>query len=76
MSQSATPAVKTPGKWKALHQIWKEAGDGQPLPRNFAVEMAVAARANPSTARTQAQRWLSTFVQRDAQAALVGETAH
>lgn len=59
MSKEA--AVKTPGKCASLHVMWNEAGEGQPLPRNFAVEMAVAAGANPSTARTQAQRWLSTF---------------
>ena len=76
MSKSATPAVKTLGKCATLHQLWNEAGEGEPLPRSFMVEMAVAAGANPSTARTQAQRWLSTFAQRDAQAALVGETAH
>lgn len=59
MSKQA--AVKAPGRCASLHAMWNEAGAGQPLPRNFAVEMAIAAGANPSTARTQAQRWLSTF---------------
>ena len=74
MSKQA--AVKIPGKCASLHAMWNEAGDGQPLPRNFAVEMAIAAGANPSTARTQAQRWLSTFQQREQMAELVGESAH
>lgn len=69
-------AIKTLGKCASLHAMWNEAGDGQPLPRNFAVEMAIAAGANPSTARTQAQRWLSTFQQREQMAELVGDTAH
>jgi len=68
--------VKTPGKCASLHAMWNEAGDGQPLPRNFAVEMAIAAGANPSTARTQAQRWLSSFQQRERMAELVGDTPH
>ena len=54
MSTSATPAIKAPGKCASLHAMWNEAGDGQPLPRNFIVEMAIASGANPSTARTQA----------------------
>ncbi len=56
--------------------MWNEAGDGQPLPRNFAVEMAIASGTTPRTARTQAQRWLASFQQRDEMAALVGDTAH
>ena len=76
MSKSATNAVKTPGKCAALHEMWDEAGEGQPLPRSFAIEMAIASGANASTARTQIQRWLSTFAQREQLAALVGETTH
>jgi hypothetical protein len=37
--------------------------------------MAIAAGANPSTARTQAQRWPSSFQQREQMAALDGDTA-
>ncbi len=40
---SKTQETKAPGKCAALHQMWNDAGDGQPLPRNFAVEMAIAA---------------------------------
>lgn len=74
MSKQA--AVKTPGKCESLHAMWNEAGDGQPLPRTFSVEMAIAAGANPSTARTQAQRWLRTFQHRELMAELVGDAAH
>lgn len=74
MTKNAAP--KTPGKCATLHAMWNDACDGQLLPRKFAVDMAVAAGANPSTARTQAQRWLSTFQQREQMAGLVGESAH
>jgi len=49
MSKQA--AVKTPGKCASLHAMWNEAGDGQPLPRNFAVEMAIAAGAKERSFR-------------------------
>jgi hypothetical protein len=75
---TTTTTTKQPGKCSALHQMWNEAGEGEPLPRNFMVEMAVAAGANPSTARTQAQKWLRSFQQRAQLSELVepGETTN
>lgn len=74
MSKSA--ATKTTGKCASLHAMWNDMGNGEPLPRAFMIGAAVASGANPSTARIQAQAWLRTFQQREAQAELVGETAH
>lgn len=73
-TQAATP--KAPGKCASLHAMWSELGNGEPLPRAFMIDAAVASGANPSTARTQAQAWLRTFQQREAQPELVGETTH
>lgn len=53
-----TAASKPEGKCARLHTMWQQAGDGKLLPRAFAIELAVAEGANPSTARTQFQRYL------------------
>ena len=73
-THAATP--KVPGKCAALRAMWNEAGQGEPLPGQFAIAMGVAEGYNPSTCRTQAQAWLRTFQQQDEMAALVAETAH
>ena len=52
-----TTTNKREGKVAKLHAMWREAGDGQLLPRAFAVELAVESGVNPSTARTQYQVW-------------------
>lgn len=69
MTTATTTNTKQPGKCAALHAMWNEAGQGEPLPRNFMVEMGVAAGFVPATCRTQAQRWLSKFNDTRAQAA-------
>ena len=56
MTDQAT-VTKPAGKIQQLHSMWSEAGDGELLPRAFAIEMAVAQGVNPSTARTQYQVW-------------------
>ena len=66
----ATP--KQPGKLAQVHALWAQAGDGELLPRAFAIEMAVAEGINPSTARTQYQVWFK----RAQLAELVGETTN
>ena len=48
------------GKCAKLHAMWQEAGNGELLPRAFAIEMAVAEGYNPSTARTQYQVWFTS----------------
>ena len=53
MSKSA--ATKTTGKCASLHAMWNDMGNGEPLPRAFMIDAAVALGANPSTARIQAQ---------------------
>lgn len=53
MNEQATE--KKPGKCAQLHALWAEAGDGELLPRAFAIEMGVAAGFNPATCRTQYQ---------------------
>jgi len=53
MSDQAT--MTKPGKCAQLHAMWLEAGQGDLLPRAFAVEMAIAHGFNSSTARTQYQ---------------------
>ena len=70
MTKTAT--VKTEGKIGKLHSMWQSAGDGELLPRAFAIEMAVAEGVNPSTARTQYQVWFK----RSQLAEVVGETTH
>lgn len=45
------------GKCAKLLAMWQEAGNGELLPRAFAIEMAVAEGYNASTARTQYQVW-------------------
>ena len=64
-------ATKQPGKIQQLFGLWEKAGDGELLPRAFAIELAVAEGINPSTARTQYQVWFK----REQLAELVGETA-
>ena len=54
MTQAAT---KQPGKIQQLFGLWEKAGDGELLPRAFAIELAVAEGVNASTARTQYQVW-------------------
>ena len=49
--------VKAPGVCAQVHALWKEAGAGELLPRNFAVQLAMEAGFNPATARTQYQVW-------------------
>jgi hypothetical protein len=49
--------TKTAGKCAKLHAMWQEAGEGELLPRAFAIELALAEGVNPSTARTQYQVW-------------------
>ena len=46
-------ATKQPGKIQQLFGLWEKAGDGELLPRAFAIELAVAEGINPSTTRTQ-----------------------
>ena len=58
---TATTTTKQPGKCAALHALWNEQGEGEPLPRVVAIELAVAQGANPSTARTQYQRYFTGF---------------
>ena len=41
------------GKVTQIHQLWQRAGLGEPLPRAFAIDLAVARGFNPSAARTQ-----------------------
>lgn len=48
---------QNPGKVAQLHALWQQAGDGELLPRAFAIALAVAEGVNPSTARTQYQVW-------------------
>lgn len=52
-----TETTKREGKCSKLHAMWEAAGDGELLPRAFAIELAVAEGVNPSTARTQYQVW-------------------
>lgn len=61
--------TKSERKCSKLHAMWAAAGDGELLPRAFAIEMAVAEGANSSTARTQYQ------IFRRAQLAELVETA-
>jgi hypothetical protein len=63
MTDTTTAAPKAEGKCAKLHAMWQQAGDGKLLPRAFAIELAVAEGANPSTARTQYQRYLQRFQQ-------------
>ena len=37
-----TQVTKIPGKCATLHALWAQAGDGELLPRAFAIELAVA----------------------------------
>lgn len=67
-----TETTKREGKCSKLHAMWAAAGDGELLPRAFAIEIAVAEGVNPSTARTQYQVWFK----REQLAALDSETAH
>lgn len=69
MSDQAT-VTKPAGKCQQLHALWAEAGDGELLPRAFAVELGVAAGFNPATCRTQYQ----VMAQRAQMAALVEST--
>ena len=52
MSKNAA-SDKQPGKVTQIHQLWQRAGLGEPLPRAFAIDLAVARGFNPSAARTQ-----------------------
>ena len=70
MSDQAT-VTKPAGKIEKLHAMWRDAGDGELLPRAFAIEMAVAQGVNPSTARTQYQ----VMYRRAQMAALVEPTS-
>jgi hypothetical protein len=54
---STASKLKAEGKCARLHAMWQQAGDGNLLPRAFAIELAIAEGANPSTARTQFQVW-------------------
>jgi hypothetical protein len=54
---TTTTATKSEGKIAKLHALWQGVGDGELLPRAFAIELAVAEGVNPSTARTQYQVW-------------------
>ena len=49
--------TKSEGKCSKLHAMWLAAGEGEILPRAFAIELAVAEGFNASTARTQYQLW-------------------
>lgn len=49
------------GKCAKLHAMWQEAGNGELLPRAFAIEMAVAEGYNASTSRTQYQVWFKSL---------------
>ena len=58
LSVKRAAAPKSEGKCSKLHAMWAAAaGDGELLPRAFAIELAVAEGVNASTARTQYQVW-------------------
>ena len=50
-----TTTTKAPGKVAQLHALWLEVGEGELLPRTFAVDLGVAHGFNPATCRTQYQ---------------------
>ena len=54
---TTTANTKAEGKCAKLHALWAKAGDGELLPREFAIQLAIAEGFNPSTARTQFQVW-------------------